>query len=42
MNAFNKAVYQRGRWATIMQAKKLGIDFIDCYVAMFGRMPRIV
>lgn len=40
MNAFTKAIKQRGLYATIHQAKKLGIDFIDCYVAVFGRMPR--
>ena len=41
MNAFTKAIRQRGLYATIRQAKNLGIDFIDCYVAVFGKMPKL-
>ena len=41
MNAFNKAIKQRGLYATIRQAKNLGVSFIDCYVAVFGKMPKL-
>jgi hypothetical protein len=42
MNAFDKALHCRGLWATVRQARNLGVDFIDCYVAVFGRMPRVL
>ena len=42
MNAFKKIIKQRGAYMAVRQAKNLGVDFIDCYVAMFDRMPRLV
>jgi len=42
MNAFTLAIKRQGLWATVRQAKNLGVDFIDAYVAIFGRMPRKV
>lgn len=41
MNAFHKNIRRYGLWATCRQARNLGIDFIGCYVGIFGRMPRI-
>ena len=41
MNTFTKAIHQRGLYATIRQAKNLGVSFIDCYVAVFGKMPKL-
>ena len=42
MNAFQKIISQRGAYMAVRQARNLGVDFIYCYVAMFGRMPRLV
>lgn len=37
---FAKLVRQRGFYATVLQAKNLGIDFADTYQMAFGRLPK--
>ena len=38
--AFDRSVRLYGPYAAVRQARNLGIDFVDCYVMMFKRMPR--
>ncbi len=35
-----KAVRQWGLWAYARCCAKAGVDFVDCYVGVFGVMPR--
>jgi hypothetical protein len=39
--AFAVAVRRYGFSAAVRQLRNLGADFIDVYVAAFGRMPRV-
>ncbi len=39
---FQQQVRRIGFVAAVRQAKNLGVSFIDCYVAAFGRMPERV
>jgi len=38
---FAKLVKRQGFYATIRQAKNLGISFDDCYQMAFGKLPKI-
>lgn len=37
---FKKEIRRIGFAMTARKARNLGVDFIDCYVAIFGKMPR--
>lgn len=37
---FKKLVARQGWYATIRQAKNLGISFEDCYQMAFGKLPK--
>lgn len=39
---FAKLVRRHGFYATVRQAKNLGISFEDCYQMAFGRLPEKV
>lgn len=39
---FQKSVKQIGLNATIRHMRNLGIDFVDAYVMLFGRMPKVI
>jgi hypothetical protein len=37
-----RKLHQMGLWAYVRYCRNMGIDFIDCYVSVFGKMPRKV
>ena len=41
LNGFHRSIRRYGMRMAVLQARNLGVEFIDAYVAIFGRMPRL-
>ena len=42
LNGFHRSIRKYGLRMATLQARNLGVEFIDAYVAIFGRMPRVL